>query len=273
MEFYKKQYLIFNIFHVKLVKLIPASKKKMITFYPARWKAISHLADFMELPEEKNAIVFFHFWTQSQSAGALSLTSRPPYYDAGEGGDVRGGGRGARAGGGGGGEAARRVAARAGPAPAPRGGAVAAGAVAAEAARGLPRRRRRDGGALHRARAVRGAGRAAEELRRLPRLQQAPQGLLAPRLVQQLITDRQLPLLLKWKKKLSAGSSLIMSEFGYHLAGDAAKQSNGKQLTKLHVDSNDCSVWCVKVKHSIFCPKRGLLKFSNIWKLNSLCAV
>jgi hypothetical protein len=30
---------------------------------------------------------------------------------------------------------------------------------------------------------VRGAGRAPEELRRLPRLQQAPQGLLAPRLV------------------------------------------------------------------------------------------
>ena len=115
----------------------------------------------------------------------FSLTSRrpPPYHDdAGEGGDVRGGGGGARAGCGGGGEAARRVAARAGPAPAPRGGAVAAGAVAAAAARGL-RLPRRDGGVLHRARAVRGAGGAAAELWRLPRLQQAPQGLLAPRLI------------------------------------------------------------------------------------------
>lgn len=147
----------------------------MITFYPARWKAISHLADFME------------------PIGALAReydVLRPPYCnslrpDAGEGGDVRGGGGGARAGGGGGGEAARRVAARAGPAPAARGGAVDAGAVAAAVARGLRRRRRRDdGGVLHRARAVRRAGRAAAELRRLPRLQQAPQGLLAPRLVQ-----------------------------------------------------------------------------------------
>jgi hypothetical protein len=87
---------------------------------------------------------------------------------------VRGGGGGARAGGGGGGAAARRVAARAGPAPAARRPALAAGSVAAAAVR--------NGGLLHRARAVRGAGRAAETLRRLPRLQQAPQGLLASRI-------------------------------------------------------------------------------------------
>ena len=164
----------------------------------------------MELGAKKKERNFISFWTRSQSAGSRW------HHDAGEGGDVRGGGGGARAGGGGGGETARRVAACAGPAPAPRGGAVAAGAVAAAVARGL-RLPRRDGGVLHRARAVRGAGGAAAELWRLPRLQQAPQGLLAPRLVQ-LSIEQQLPLPLKWKKEsVSWYSSLIMSEFGYHL--------------------------------------------------------
>jgi len=115
--------------------------------------------------------------------GGVGIRGLITIHNAGEGGDVRRGGGGARAGGGGRGQAARRVAARAGPAPAAaRGGKVAADAVAAPAQQqGLLRRRH--GGVLHRARAVRGAGRAPEELRRLPRLQQAPQGLLAPRLV------------------------------------------------------------------------------------------
>jgi hypothetical protein len=123
--------------------------------------------------EKKNKIIM----VEASGSEAGSHQTRSRTNNAGEGGDVRRGGGGARGGGGGGSEAARRVAARAGPAPAAaRRGALAAGAVA------LPAQGwRRRGGALHRARAVRGAGRAPQDLRRLPRLQQASQGLLAPR--------------------------------------------------------------------------------------------
>lgn len=149
-------------------------------------KSNGHLADFVEgvalAAKEKKR-------KETNNVGGVGdprLTRRSQIRNAGEGGDVRRGGGGACAGGGGRGQAARRVAARAWPAPASaRGGAVDPGAVAAPAQQGLLLcwRRRWHGGVLHRERAVRGAGRAPEELRRVPRLQQAPQGLLAPRLV------------------------------------------------------------------------------------------
>jgi hypothetical protein len=146
-------------------------------------KSNSHLADFVGggvavAPHRTGAK---RKKKQNNNGGGVGIRGRLSpdeiTHNAGEGGDVRRGGGGARGGGGGGGEAARRVAARAWPAPAAaRRGALAAGAVA------LPAQGwRRRGGALHRARAVRGAGRAPQELRRLSRLQQASQGLLAPR--------------------------------------------------------------------------------------------
>lgn len=135
---------------------------------------------------------------EASGSEAGSHQTRSSRTNAGEGGDVRRGGGGAGGGGGGGGEAARRVAARAWPAPAAaRRGALAAGAVA------LPAQGwRRRGGALHRARAVRGAGRAPQELRRLPRLQQASQGLLAPRVA--------VP---RWLSSISVPSSISLPHF------------------------------------------------------------